>query len=131
MKSFSEFYEERQLEENFVVPGVGIVITLDQVLKGAALALLGMAAFNAVKESVTDLMKAGIRVVARNPLKSAFVVAALDEIVNNGSARKRLVAYLQTDFGDHANTIVDTLKTLIENGVSKESALDMVMDVIK
>lgn len=89
------------------------------------------AGLTSITNVLTDVFEAGIRLVGKNPLRSAFFAIALDQLVNSGRGRQALIRYLEGDFIDHAGYVLDAIFALMEDGVDSKSATQLVAAAIE
>lgn len=116
-----QFEEPQQLDE-LALP-FGLDIALANIARKSGI--------TAVTNVLTDVFEAGIRLVGKNPLKTAFFILALDIFVNEGRGRDALIRYLNGAFVDHAAFVIDSILALMENGISAEAATEMVSAAIE
>ena len=116
-----QFEEPQQLDE-LALP-FGLDIALANIARKSGL--------TAVTNVLTDVFETGIRLVGKNPLKTAFFILALDIFVNEGRGRDALIRYLNGSFVEHAGFVIDSILSLMENGISAEAATEMVSAAIE
>lgn len=85
----------------------------------------------AVSNVLTDVFESGIRLVGRNPLKTAFFALALDQLVNSGKGRQALINYLRGDFQQHSEFVIDAIFALMDSGIDPKTATGLVATAVE
>ena len=94
-------------------------------------AVLGVGAvagvFLAVKELVSDTIKAGVRFVVRNPVPVAVASIAFDQYFNQGKGTRLIFRYFQRSFPGQARAFYEGLTDIV---VTKQITPDKVADMV-
>ena len=94
-------------------------------------AVLGVGAvagvFLAVKELVSDTIKAGVRFVVRNPVPVAVASIAFDQYFNQGKGTRLIFRYFQRSFPGQAKIFYEGLTDIV---VTKQISPDKVADMV-
>jgi len=83
-------------------------------------------AFLAVKEIVSDTIKAGVRFVVKNPVPVAVASIAFDQYFNEGKGTKLIFTYFQRSFPGQARAFYQGMTDIV---VTKQITPDKVADM--